>query len=133
LDRRLGGPQSRSGRGDEEENSQPPPEIEPLIVQTVAQRCTAELSRLLEIFTAKGTLLIHIIKMKLFTASIPPFPQYVFMAWYLVKHRESFTFYLSLCKRMENYISSYFFEYLSYVNNLKRCRSLSDLTLYARD
>jgi hypothetical protein len=29
LDRRLGGPQSRSGRGGEEKNSQPPPEIEP--------------------------------------------------------------------------------------------------------
>jgi hypothetical protein len=28
LDRRLGGPQSRSGRGGEEKNSQPPPEIE---------------------------------------------------------------------------------------------------------
>jgi len=29
LDRRVGGPQSRSGRGGEEKNSQPPPEIEP--------------------------------------------------------------------------------------------------------
>jgi hypothetical protein len=29
LNRRLGGPQSRSGRGDEEKNSQLPPEIEP--------------------------------------------------------------------------------------------------------
>jgi hypothetical protein len=29
LDRRLGGPQSRSGRGGEEKNSHPPPEIEP--------------------------------------------------------------------------------------------------------
>jgi hypothetical protein len=29
LDRRLGGSQSRSGRGGEEKNSQPPPEIEP--------------------------------------------------------------------------------------------------------
>jgi hypothetical protein len=29
LDRRLGGPQSRSGRDGEEKNSQPPPEIEP--------------------------------------------------------------------------------------------------------
>jgi hypothetical protein len=28
LDRRLGCPQSRSGRGGEEKNSQPPPEIE---------------------------------------------------------------------------------------------------------
>jgi len=29
LDRRLGGPQSRSGHGGEEKNSQPPPGIEP--------------------------------------------------------------------------------------------------------
>jgi hypothetical protein len=29
LDRRLGGPQSRSGRGGEEKYSQPPPAIEP--------------------------------------------------------------------------------------------------------
>jgi hypothetical protein len=29
LDRRLGGPQSRSGRSGEEKNSQPPPGIEP--------------------------------------------------------------------------------------------------------
>jgi hypothetical protein len=28
-DRRLGGPQSHSGRGSEEKSSQPPPEIEP--------------------------------------------------------------------------------------------------------
>jgi hypothetical protein len=29
LDRRLGGPQSGSGRGGEEKNSKPPPGIEP--------------------------------------------------------------------------------------------------------
>jgi hypothetical protein len=29
LNRRLGGPQSRSGRDGEEKNSQPPPGIEP--------------------------------------------------------------------------------------------------------
>jgi hypothetical protein len=29
LDRRLGGPQIRSGHGGEEKNSQPPPGIEP--------------------------------------------------------------------------------------------------------
>jgi len=29
LDRRLGGPQSHSGRGGEKKNSQPPPGIEP--------------------------------------------------------------------------------------------------------
>jgi hypothetical protein len=47
LDRRLGGPQSRSGRGGEENNSQPLSVLDPPIVQPVAQRCTAELSRLL--------------------------------------------------------------------------------------
>jgi hypothetical protein len=30
LDRRLGGPQSRSGRGGEEKNSQPSPGFEPI-------------------------------------------------------------------------------------------------------
>jgi hypothetical protein len=38
LDRRLGGPQSRSGRGGEEKNSQPLPGLEPLIIQPAAQR-----------------------------------------------------------------------------------------------
>jgi hypothetical protein len=41
LDRRLGGPQNRSGGGGEEKNSQSPPGIEPLeppIVQPLAQR-----------------------------------------------------------------------------------------------
>jgi hypothetical protein len=49
LDRRLGGPQSRSGRGGEEKNSQPLPGVELPIVQPVAQRYTTELSQLLEI------------------------------------------------------------------------------------
>jgi len=40
LDRRLGGPQSRSGRGDEQKNSQSLPELEPLIIQPAAQRYT---------------------------------------------------------------------------------------------
>jgi hypothetical protein len=47
LDRRLGGPQSRSGCGGEEKNSQPLPVLEPPIIQPVDQRYTAELSRLL--------------------------------------------------------------------------------------
>jgi hypothetical protein len=46
LDRRLGGLQSRSGRGGEEKNSQPLPGLDPPIIQLVAQRYTAELSRL---------------------------------------------------------------------------------------
>jgi hypothetical protein len=46
LDRRVGGPQSRSGHGGEEKNSQPLPGLEPPIIQPVAQRCTTELSLL---------------------------------------------------------------------------------------
>jgi hypothetical protein len=47
LDRKLGGPRSRSGRGGEEKNSQPLPRLEPPIIQPVAQRYTTELYRLL--------------------------------------------------------------------------------------
>jgi hypothetical protein len=47
LDRRLGGPQSRSGRGGEEKNYQVLPGLEPPIIQPVDQRYTTELSRLL--------------------------------------------------------------------------------------
>jgi hypothetical protein len=43
LDRRLGGPQSRSGHGGEQKNSQPLPGVEPPIIQPVAQCYTAEL------------------------------------------------------------------------------------------
>jgi hypothetical protein len=46
-DRRLGEPQSRSGGGGEEKNSQPLPGIEPPIIQPVAQSYIAELFRLL--------------------------------------------------------------------------------------
>jgi hypothetical protein len=47
LDRRLSEPQSRSGCGGEEKNSQSLPGLEPLIIQPVAQRYTTELSRFL--------------------------------------------------------------------------------------
>jgi hypothetical protein len=47
LNRRLGGPQSRSGRGGEEKNSQSLPGLEPPIIQPVAQRCITELSGLM--------------------------------------------------------------------------------------
>jgi hypothetical protein len=40
LDRRLGGPQSRSGWGGEEKNSQPLTGLETPIIQPVAQHCT---------------------------------------------------------------------------------------------
>jgi hypothetical protein len=48
LDRRLGGPQNRSGRGGEEKNSQPLPGLEPTIIQPMAQHYTTELSQLQE-------------------------------------------------------------------------------------
>jgi len=44
LDRRLGGPKNRSGRGGEEKNSQSLPGFEPPI-HPVAERYTTELSR----------------------------------------------------------------------------------------
>jgi hypothetical protein len=50
LDRRLGGPQSQSGRGVEEKNSQLPPGIEPQSSDRPARKPVAiptELSRLL--------------------------------------------------------------------------------------
>jgi hypothetical protein len=49
MDRRLGGPQSRSGHGGEKKNSQPLPGLEPPIIQPLAQRYTTELSRLLKL------------------------------------------------------------------------------------
>jgi hypothetical protein len=44
LDRRLGGPQSRSGSGGEEKNSQLLLGLEPMIIQPLAQRYATELS-----------------------------------------------------------------------------------------
>jgi hypothetical protein len=47
LDRRLGGLQSQSGCGGDEKNSQPLLELEPLIIQPVAQHYTTEPSWLI--------------------------------------------------------------------------------------
>jgi hypothetical protein len=47
LGRRLGGPQSRSGRGGEKKNSQTLPGLEPPIMQPITKRYTIVLSRLL--------------------------------------------------------------------------------------
>jgi hypothetical protein len=47
LDRRLGGPRNRCGRGGEQNNFLPLPGLEPPIAQPVAQRYTTELSRIL--------------------------------------------------------------------------------------
>jgi hypothetical protein len=45
LDRRLDGPESRSGRGGEGKKSQPLPGFEPPIIQPIAQRYTTEVFR----------------------------------------------------------------------------------------
>jgi hypothetical protein len=42
-------PKSRSGRGGEEKNSQPPPGLEPPIVQSVAHRYTIELRAIIAV------------------------------------------------------------------------------------
>jgi hypothetical protein len=44
LDKRLGGPQNRSGHGAEEKNSEPLAGFKPLIIQPVAQRYTTEIT-----------------------------------------------------------------------------------------
>jgi hypothetical protein len=82
LDRRLGGSQSRSGHGGEEKNSHPLPGFELLIIHSVAQRCTSELSRLLPESIAE-------VKNAWSYKSTPP---YVFIAWSLVKHRRAFQY-----------------------------------------
>jgi hypothetical protein len=60
LDRRLGGTQSRYGRGGGERNSQPLPGLEPLIIHPVAQRYTAELSWLRQL--PFGVDVMHFVK-----------------------------------------------------------------------
>jgi hypothetical protein len=54
LNRRLGGPQSLSGRGGEKKNSQPLQGYDPPIIQNVAQPYTTELSRLLSLSLSLG-------------------------------------------------------------------------------
>jgi hypothetical protein len=63
LDRTLSEPQSRSGSGSEEKNSQPLPGLETPIIQPVGQRYTTELSRIpiITIITTTTTIIIIII------------------------------------------------------------------------
>jgi hypothetical protein len=35
---------------------------------------------------------LHLVPKSIMREAIPPLPQYVFMAWFLVKHRDNFTF-----------------------------------------
>jgi hypothetical protein len=71
LDRRLGGPQSRSGYGGEEKNSELLRGLEPQIIHPVAQRYTTEVKN---------------------TWSYTFTPQYVFMEWCFVKSRYNLAF-----------------------------------------
>jgi hypothetical protein len=66
LDRRLGGPQTRSGRDGEEKYSQPLLGIEPPIIQPVAQSYTTELYLKVEMGNGEAALhKIPILKAKL--------------------------------------------------------------------
>jgi hypothetical protein len=51
---RLGGPQSQTGRGGEEKNTQPVQGVESPIIQSVVQCCTAEISRLINVTSANN-------------------------------------------------------------------------------
>jgi hypothetical protein len=59
MDRRLGEPENQYGRGGEEKNSQPLPGLENPLIQPVAQRYTAELSRLPSDTIAKCVFMYH--------------------------------------------------------------------------
>jgi hypothetical protein len=47
-------------------------------------------------FSLKLTTHLHLLPRWRMSGAIPPFLQYVFMAWCLVKHRDNFTFYFCL-------------------------------------
>jgi hypothetical protein len=59
FDRRLSGPQSRSGRGGEEKNSHPLPGLEPPTIQLVVQRFITKLSRLIVNYLVNEHSFIH--------------------------------------------------------------------------
>jgi hypothetical protein len=66
LDKRLGGPQSRSGRGGEEKNSHPLTGLKVSIIQPVAQRYTTELSRLLVFPNIHYKMIIDLVEVNIF-------------------------------------------------------------------
>jgi hypothetical protein len=70
VDRRLGGPPSRSERSGEEKNSQPLPALETPIIQPRAHRYTTELSRLLVGCYTDRYFIIHIIDISLAAVQI---------------------------------------------------------------
>jgi hypothetical protein len=103
LDRRLGGPQSRSGRGGEEKNSQPPPGIEnperparsPTLYRLSYQGSNGYPELLLRGQSSRFvrlTTLLHLVPRLIMRGALPPFPQCVLMAWYLLTHRDRFIF-----------------------------------------
>jgi hypothetical protein len=77
LERRLGGPQSRFGRGREEKNYQPLPRFEHAIIQPVVQRYTTELSPLF-IRRLVVKLIFHVYNPLL---SQIYFKMYMFLCW----------------------------------------------------
>jgi hypothetical protein len=75
LDRRLGGPQSRSGRCGEEKNSQPPPGIEPWNPDSPAPIAFDSAEVKAVILTSESILNLHThnFRISLFSAFLDPF------------------------------------------------------------
>jgi hypothetical protein len=96
FDRRLGGPPSRSGRGGEEKNFQSPPGIEPCNPDCPARSGVAIPTELSRLFLSnwyrdvKLTTHFHLVLSWRMRGSVPPLPQYMFMAWCLVKPNNYF-------------------------------------------
>jgi hypothetical protein len=84
LDRRLSGPQSRSGHDGEEKNSQPPPGLEPPIIQPVAQRYTTTIMHLSLSSSSSSSSLYHRL----------PFPWYFSSKTSGALHQSGFIFHI---------------------------------------
>jgi hypothetical protein len=53
----------------------------------------------------KLTTHLHLVPRSRMRGSIPPLPQYVFMEWCLVKHRDNFTFTFNNKKQFRSWVS----------------------------
>jgi hypothetical protein len=67
----------------------------------------------------KLTTHLHLVPRSRMCGAIPPLPQYVFMAWSLVKHRDSFTFFY-LFISMTRYFQLSEIDLLEQMNILRR-------------
>jgi len=91
LVRKLGGPQSRSRRGGEDKNIPwlPPSGIDPR--SSMCKLTGRFLLKYQDVTVSYREIVLKIVnKLRKNTWSYASTPQYAFMAWYLVKHRDKF-------------------------------------------